>query len=523
MIDIPRKDDGKGRSLALRFVTITILGQAFFGIILGLGAGAYVVTSDYHARYTYMEDVAGAMAASVLPMVMDRDLPAVQGQLETLQSLAGRGDLRGIEFADATGKVLATLGELDPDGDRSVSAGIIESLFGPHYIEHQVAMNGVNYGTIRLMFAERTFVETFGVAMIVALLVTASVVLVSALWFSWLAVRTVIEPIQAIQVAAGQLANGKRDIVLGFDRNDEIGELGASIENLAEQLRMGEEKLREAAEKSREAQVNEARLREKTEEMARLKSDFVAVVAHELGTPLSVVTLYSDILGSSKARDVDKDTAEVIEGLIAAASRLNSIVNDLMDAALLDRGMMRIAMRPLNFVAVVQEASKDAMRMAQSHGITVREAAQCSEEMTVLADKVRIRQVMDNLLSNAIKYSPAGATVSVRCFTVNGAAVLEVADEGPGIHQSDSSQVFEIFGRLDHRDNRDTAGLGLGLAISAKIAQAHGATLGFEPGSGGVGTIFTLKLPILDDDDVDHCRSTEVSIVNEAGDEGSGQ
>lgn len=520
MNNFGNKADGKKRSLALRFVSITILGQALFGVTLGLGAGTYVVVSDYHARYAYMEDVAGAMAASVMPMVMDRDIPAVQGQLEALQSLAGHGNLKGIKFSDATGQVLATLGEVGRNDPSLAATTIAERLFGPHYIEHPVAIENVHYGTIRLAFGERTFVETFGVAMIVTLMVTLSVVLVSALWFSWLAVRTVIEPIQAVQVAAEQLANGKREITLGFNRNDEIGQLGDSIENLAQQLNKGEEKLRETAREARKAQISEARLRKKTEEMARLKSDFIAVVAHELGTPLSVLTLYSDILASSKARDVDEDTSEAIDGLAAAAPRLNSIVNDLMDAALLDRGMMRITMRPLNLTEVVQEAVRDVARTTETHDVAVCQGS-FDEEITVLADKVRIRQIMDNLLSNAIKYSPAGTTISVRLFTDNGNAVVEVEDQGSGISSANRSRVFEMFGRLDHSDNRDTAGLGLGLAISAKIAEAHAATLSFNSGSNGKGTTFILKIPIPNADEIKGFRNAEVSIVKVAEEAGA--
>lgn len=140
----------------------------------------------------------------------------------------------------------------------------------------------------------------------------------------------------------------------------------------------------------------------------------------------------------------------------------------------------------------------------------------------VLADRVRIRQIMDNLLSNAIKYSPAGTTVSVRCFADNGNAIVEVEDEGPGISQSNRSRVFEIFGRLDHSDNRNTAGLGLGLAISAKIAQVHSATLSFDSGSNGKGTTFTLRIPIFNADEVRGFRNAaEVSIVNIAKEAGT--
>jgi len=499
---------------------MTILGQALFGVMLGLGAGAYVVVSDYRARYVYMEDVAGAMAASLMPMVIDRDIPAVQGQLGILQSLAGRGDIVGIEFSDTSGRVLATIGDLHTVDTSPASTPIIDRLFGPHSIRHHIAIGDVHYGSVRLAFGERSLIETLGAAMVVALLVTLSVVLVSALWFSWLTVRTVIEPIQAIQTAARRLADGKRDIFLGLKRNDEIGLLGDSIENLAQQLQKGEAELRDALRDARKAQIGEARLRKKTEEEAQLKSDFVAVIAHELGTPLSVVTLYSDVLVSSREREADEDSAEVIDGIAAAASRLNSIVNDLLDTALLDRGVMRITMKPVDLAEVVREAAKDAARLSDTHDLRVDLGAPDRPDRPLLvhADRVRIRQILDNLLSNATKYSPTGSTVTVRAFRDNDDAVIQVEDQGPGIPHASRSRVFQMFGRLDHSDNRDTAGLGLGLAISARIAQAHSGTLGFEAGNGGVGTVFTLSIPLLSTDEINpqgHGPST-VKIIKEA-------
>jgi len=508
------------RSLTLRFVTLTIAGQVLFGVALGIGAGVYVAVSEQQARQAYMDEVGIAMGASLLPLLMDRDVEAAQAQLDSVRLLGERTGLIGLTFKDGSGAVIAVSCETgQPCQPSEVPDSLATRLLGPTYVEREILLGGVRLGSIGLMFEERSFLEEFGSALLVGLLVTFSVVVVSAAWFAWLAVSTIIEPIQRIQSAAEELADGERDIYLGFERKDELGLLADSIEDLARQLSANEELLRKAALESESAREMEARARADIEQLNQMKSDFVAVASHEIATPLSVVKLYSDLMAAGEICELSGDALEVAEGLRSAAARLNSIVSDLRDVALLERGLMHISRSAFDLCAVVREAGRDNRGLAEARGIVIDEdIAGCPIE--VWGDPTRIRQVLDNLLSNAVKYSPDGGTVTIRCRADSAEAVVEVADRGRGIPAGCESEVFGLFGRLDYEDNRQTAGLGLGLAISARIAEAHGATISWRDNPAGSGTIFALRVPLLTDVSGEVPSEVDIPLMAADGQEG---
>jgi signal transduction histidine kinase len=513
------------RSLTLRFVMLTLAGQLLFGVALGMGAGLYVAVSEHQLRITYMDEVGIAMGASLLPLLMDRDLEAAQAQLDSVRLIGGRTGLVGLRFLDGTGRVIAVSCEPgEPCDATDVPDTLRARLLGPTYVERELSLGEVRLGSIGLMFQERSFLEEYGIALLVTVLVALSVVFVSAIWFAWLAVITVIEPLQRIQSAAEELAHGERDIDLGFEREDELGLLAGSLEDLARQLSANEELLRAAALESERARELEAQARADIEQLNQMKSDFVAVASHEIATPISVVKLYSDLMAAGQICDLDEDAIEATEGLRSAAARLNSIVSDLRDVALLERGLMHLTRKAFDLTEVVAEAGRDNRRLAEARSVVV-DTCVPDNAVDVWADPTRIRQVLDNLLSNAVKYSAPGGAVTLTCRIEGTEAVVEVFDRGKGIPGDPKSKVFGLFGRLECEDNRNTAGLGLGLAISARIAEVHGATIGWRDNPEGRGTVFALRIPLLAATDSTGPREAHVRLVGaegQAGDEDVG-
>jgi len=114
----------------------------------------------------------------------------------------------------------------------------------------------------------------------------------------------------------------------------------------------------------------------------------------------------------------------------------------------------------------------------------------------VLGDRARLRRVLDNLLGNVRSHTPAGTPAHVRVSAVNGSAVIEVADEGPGLPAGEVDNVFRRFYRADASRSRDTGGVGLGLSIVAAIAQAHDGTVSASVGPAG-GAVFRITLPLI--------------------------
>jgi two-component system OmpR family sensor kinase len=171
------------------------------------------------------------------------------------------------------------------------------------------------------------------------------------------------------------------------------------------------------------------------------------------------------------------------------ADRMNVLVDDLLLLARLDQE------RPLdiarvNLVAVVAK-SVDAARLF-SPGQQVELLA--PEVVEVFCDAHRVRQVVDNLVGNAVRHSPPGGPVVVRVLVEQDGAAVEVSDRGPGVAPADAERIFEPFFRADTSRARATGGAGLGLAIVAAIARAHGGTVGVRSNGPG-GATFWIRLP----------------------------
>jgi two-component system OmpR family sensor kinase len=171
---------------------------------------------------------------------------------------------------------------------------------------------------------------------------------------------------------------------------------------------------------------------------------------------------------------------------------MSLLVEDLLLLARLDEG------RPLErehveLDKVVGEAVETALTVEPERPVDFE-----AEPAAVLGDRDRLRQIVDNLLSNVRAHTPAGAPVRVRVKSVNGAAVIEVADSGPGLDAETAERAFERFYRADQSRSRSSGGVGLGLSIVAAVAGAHGGTVSArtEPGEGAT---FEITLPLAEE------------------------
>jgi two-component system OmpR family sensor kinase len=172
---------------------------------------------------------------------------------------------------------------------------------------------------------------------------------------------------------------------------------------------------------------------------------------------------------------------------------MSLLVDDLLLLARLDEGRP-LSLEPVELERVVGEAVETAKTVEPDRPIDLT-----ADHAVVLGDWERLRQLVDNLLSNARAHTPAATPVSVSVTRVNGNALIEVADAGPGMDHEQVERVFERFYRADPSRSRANGGVGLGLSIVAAVAHAHGGRVSAssEPGS---GASFTITLPLHPDD-----------------------
>ena len=216
---------------------------------------------------------------------------------------------------------------------------------------------------------------------------------------------------------------------------------------------------------------------------------FIADASHELRTPLTNLTLEVDL-----ALKGERDEQALTEALISIRSEIDGLVElagSLLDLAHASDGGVQLTVRQVDLSELLRsESSRFAPRAANS-GVQVVLVA--PESVEAHCDELRIRQVVANLLDNAIRHSPAGCTVTVRAEVEPEWVWVEVSDEGDGL-PSNTAEVFAPFWRSDPGRARDSGGVGLGLAISRAIVEAHGGTISADRSSAG-GSIFRFSLP----------------------------
>jgi signal transduction histidine kinase len=234
---------------------------------------------------------------------------------------------------------------------------------------------------------------------------------------------------------------------------------------------------------------------QRLEELATLKADFTAMVAHEFGHPLSAIRRLTEML----ARDgLDPGLKQqVLTTILKETDALDRLVGDMQTSAAVERDDFTATLRPVE----VGELIQNAVVYAESHDpdrSLVTAVDGLDPQTRVLADPDRIGQVLRNLLCNAAKYTPRAARISLRATPAGSDAVrLEVADSGPGIHPDDVPRIFEKFGRGRNGTDGVIQGAGMGLYLSQRLVRAHGSriTVRSRPGAGSVFAFELARAP----------------------------
>lgn len=227
--------------------------------------------------------------------------------------------------------------------------------------------------------------------------------------------------------------------------------------------------------------------------LERLKDEFVSTVSHELRTPLTSITgslglISGGALGAIP--DAIKDMLAIAEG---NSRRLRQLIDDLLDMDKLIAGKMSFDLQPIKLDALLAECDACHQGFAQQLGVRLMHT-DCPE-LQVLADTLRLQQVLSNLLSNALKFSPAQGEVRLYSELAGQSVRILVSDQGPGIPADFTTRIFEKFSQADASDRRQKGGTGLGLAISKELIERMGGAIGFvsEPQR---GSTFWIELPL---------------------------
>ena len=234
-------------------------------------------------------------------------------------------------------------------------------------------------------------------------------------------------------------------------------------------------------------------LNSEAREANRIKDEFLATLSHELRTPLTAMLGWTQLLRTGQlSPDESAHGLEIVERNVMAQAKL---IDDLLDVSRIITGKLRLGIRPLSLVAVV-DAALDVVRPSASAKGVQLESVFDDDVHQMTGDPDRLQQVVWNLLVNAIKFTPSGGRVRVRLQREGSHAQIEVSDTGEGINPEFLPHIFDRFRQADSSSRRTHGGLGLGLAIVRHVVELHGGQVSAASDGPGRGATFVVRLPV---------------------------
>jgi two-component system OmpR family sensor kinase len=313
----------------------------------------------------------------------------------------------------------------------------------------------------------------------------AAAVLALALQFS----HALAHPVQALAAATTALARGELAHRVRLRTGDELEELAAGFNRMAQQL---EEAIRE----------QQARIDAATAELRvalAVRDAFISIASHELRTPITTVLGYAQHLGRllDEGRDLPPERLrQMVQSMARQSQRLRQMVDELLDVARLREGHLELRRECTDLSALVQRVVAEFQTMLDGRHVIVLLVP--PEPVLGYWDAGRLEQVVTNLLENAVKYSPHGGEIRVELTRAGEQARLCVHDQGIGIAPEQLDRLFELFHRAPNAAGRPVPGLGIGLAIVREIVQRHGGQVQAHSAGEGEGATFIVELPLED-------------------------
>jgi two-component system, OmpR family, sensor histidine kinase BaeS len=443
---LPRNAGGhRGNTLGLR------LALAFLGVALAAVALIAVLTAvfsavDVSSLASRQRDVLAGALAVAAGNAWEQNQGWAHADLGSLREVAAQTGVQ-LQVRDTDGRVVAATSGFSGVTGPTASQPVV--VHGRPEGSVLVGLTASGLGAADAVLRAALLRAIAGTAGLAALLA-----LVTGLGIS----RRITRPVARLISVTRAMANGDRSSRAGeIKAPGELRELAAAFDHMADTL----------------------------DHEDKIRRDLVASVAHELRTPVAILQAGHEALLDG----VTEPTPEELGSLRDEVLRLASMVDDLQTMAAADAAVLQLTREPHDLAGIAGAAADSLARRFETAEVTLdRQLAPAP----VLADERWMHQVVTNLLGNALKFTPPGGTVTIRTRQDGPSAVLEVADTGVGIPAHELPRIFDRFWR--GQAAAQTSGSGIGLAIAAELAGAHGGTLtaASEPGA---GTSVTLTVP----------------------------
>lgn len=222
------------------------------------------------------------------------------------------------------------------------------------------------------------------------------------------------------------------------------------------------------------------------------KNDFIAIVSHELKTPLTSMKSYVQLALNKAKQQQDSFSENMLTRAELQTNKMTKMIHDFLNLSRLEEGKMSLNLSRFSLPELMDEIVLEGCALAPAHLI---EYDRCAD-VELKADRDKISQVMTNILGNAVKYSEPGTTIEITCKVINDTVAIAFADQGVGIATIDQKRLFDRFYRVGNGQMSNISGFGIGLYLVSEILRLHDTEIKVqsEPGK---GSVFTFALPIL--------------------------